>query len=62
MTRKVRKKNIHSGYSEKEYSEGGIDMSYWHLHTAEREKLYPDDLNNPVWNEAAHQSKTETAD
>ena len=34
-----------------EYSEGSIDKSYWHLHAAEREKLHPDDLNNPIWNE-----------
>ena len=45
-----------------EYFEGAVDKSYWHLHTAEREKLHTDDLNNPIWNEEAHQSKAETAD
>jgi len=45
-----------------EYSEGAIDESYWHLHTVECEKLHPDDMNNPIWNEKAHQGKTEAAD
>ena len=40
-----------------DYSEGAIDRSYWHLYSAEREKLHPDDLNNPIWNEKAHQEK-----
>ena len=43
-----------------EYSEGAIDMSYWHLHAIEREKLHPDDRNNPIWNEAAIDSATGT--
>jgi hypothetical protein len=34
-----------------EYSQGAIDKSYWHLYNAEREKLHPDDLNNPIWNQ-----------
>ena len=38
-----------------EYQEGAIDMSYWHLHDIECEKLHPDDLNNPIWNEEARQ-------
>lgn len=42
-----------------EYREGAIDQSYWHLHDAERVKLHPDDLNNPIWNEDAQQEKIE---
>ena len=34
-----------------EYCESAIDKSYWHLHEQERERLHPDDLNNPTWNE-----------
>ena len=45
----------------KEYSESAIDKSYWHLHAAECEKLHPDDLNNPTWNEEVHQDKTGVA-
>ena len=44
-----------------EYNEGAIDKSYWHLHSAECEKLHPDDLNNPIWNDEALKGKTETA-
>lgn len=42
-----------------EYSEGRIDQSYWHLHHREREKLHPDDLNNPTWNEDFHKTLNE---
>jgi hypothetical protein len=38
-----------------EYSIGAIDQSYWHLYRTEREKLHPDDLHNPIWNEDAEQ-------
>jgi len=34
-----------------DYAEGAIDKSYWHLHDIERERLNPDDLNNPIWND-----------
>ncbi len=44
-----------------EYNECAIDKSYWHLHTVEREKLHPDDQNNPIWNEDAHQSEINKA-
>jgi hypothetical protein len=44
------------------YSESAIDQSYWHLHHAELEKLHADDLNNPIWNEQAHQAESEKAD
>lgn len=33
------------------YADGSIDMSYWHLHTIENQKLHPDDANNPIWKE-----------
>jgi len=36
-----------------EYAEGAIDKSYWDLHDDERQRLHPDDLNNPIWNEEA---------
>jgi hypothetical protein len=42
-----------------DYREGAIDKSYWHLYSAEREKLHPDDLNNPIWNEEAEQKPME---
>lgn len=34
-----------------EYTPGAIDQSYWHIHDVEREKLHPDDRDNPVWND-----------
>lgn len=34
-----------------DYAEGAIDRSYWHLHPAERERLHPDDRDNPLWND-----------
>ncbi len=40
-----------------EYSEGAIDKSYWHLNDDERQRLHPDDLNNPIWNEEAESNK-----
>jgi hypothetical protein len=39
-----------------EYAGSAIDKSYWHLYEVEREKLHPDDLNNPVWNKDAKSS------
>lgn len=32
------------------YAEGAIDQSYWHLTPEDRQKLHPDDRNNPIWN------------
>ncbi len=43
-----------------EYQEGAVDCSYWHLHQIERERLHPDDLNNPVWNEDASEHGPDT--
>ena len=37
-----------------EYLESAIDTSYWHLHPVEREKLHPEDRDNPLWNEETH--------
>lgn len=34
-----------------EYEEGAIDKSYWHLHEQEKQRLHPDDRNNPLWRE-----------
>jgi hypothetical protein len=45
-----------------EYREGAIDKSYWHLHAIEREKLHPDDLNNPIWNEDADENRNKIPD
>lgn len=44
-----------------DYAEGAIDKSYWHLHSIESEKLHPNDLENPMWNDEAQQARTETA-
>ena len=41
-----------------QYLEGAIDKSYWHLHQQEKQRLHPDDLNNPIWNKEA-KTKTE---
>ena len=38
------------------YSDGAIDLSYWHIHEAEKQKLDPEDLNNPIWNQQAEQN------
>lgn len=46
----------------KDYHEGAIDKSYWHLHTQEKEKLHPDDLNNPIWNEDINKGKSELSE
>lgn len=32
------------------YAEAAIDKSYWHLTEDDRQKLHPDDRNNPIWN------------
>mgnify|MGYP001827117589 CR=1 FL=1 len=45
----------------KEYSEGAIDKLYWYMHAREREKLHPNDLNNPIWNEEADEGKNTIA-
>ena len=36
-----------------EYAAGAIDKSYWHLHAQERERMHPDDRDNPIWNDAS---------
>lgn len=33
------------------YEEGAIDKSFWHIYPAEREKLHPEDRENPIWND-----------
>jgi hypothetical protein len=43
-----------------DYAEGAIDKSFWHLHKAERNKLHPDDLDNPIWNEEVHNNSDTT--
>jgi hypothetical protein len=45
-----------------EYAEAAIDKSYWHLHAQERERLHPDDCDNPIWNEAPRGSKADSAE
>jgi hypothetical protein len=45
-----------------EYAEGAIDKSYWHLHAQEQERLYPDDRDNPIWNEASRKGKVDSAE
>lgn len=34
-----------------DYTDGAIDYSYWHIHDKERNKLHPDDRDNPLWNQ-----------
>lgn len=34
-----------------EYAEAAIDQSYWHIYELERNKLHPDDRDNPMWND-----------
>lgn len=36
-----------------EYKDSSVDKSYWHLYQTERNKLHPNDRDNPVWNEEA---------
>ena len=36
-----------------EYLEGAIDQSFWHIHQKEKQKLHPDDRENPLWNDKA---------
>jgi len=31
--------------------EAAIDKSYWHLRQQKAQRLYPDDRNNPIWNQ-----------
>jgi hypothetical protein len=33
------------------YADAPVDKSFWHIFEKEAEKLHPDDLNNPIWNE-----------
>ena len=33
------------------YAESAIDQSFWHLDPLELEKLHPDDVQNPIWND-----------
>ncbi len=33
------------------YREGAIDKSFWHLHPEERQRLHPEDRDNPIWND-----------
>lgn len=40
-----------------EYAEAAIDKSYWHLHEQEKEKLHPDDRDNPTWNQVKNPDK-----
>jgi hypothetical protein len=35
----------------RDYAEGAIDRSLWHLFPDEAAKLHPDDRENPIWNE-----------
>ncbi len=35
------------------YIDGAIDRSFWHIYPAERNKLHPDDRENPIWNDTA---------
>ncbi|MDH4199075.1 MAG: hypothetical protein OEV66_01725 [Spirochaetia bacterium] len=32
------------------YGEGAIDKSYWHQNEVDKNKLHPEDQNNPIWN------------
>ena len=45
-----------------EYAAGAIDRSYWHLHAQERERLHPDDRDNPIWSEASREGMTDAAE
>jgi len=45
-----------------EYAAGAIDKSYWHLHTQERERLHPDDRDNPIWSEASREGMADAAE
>ena len=42
------------------YAGSAIDKSYWHLHDQELERLHPDDLNNPIWNEGSSNTETKS--
>ncbi len=45
-----------------EYAAAAIDKSYWHLQAQERERLHPDDRDNPIWNEACRESSGNRTD
>ncbi|MDH5447342.1 MAG: hypothetical protein OEY52_17475 [Gammaproteobacteria bacterium] len=34
-----------------DYADAAIDYSYWHIRDSERNKMHPDDRNNPLWNQ-----------
>ncbi len=38
------------------YREGAIDKSYWHICDKDRNKLHPEDRDNPIWNEDAEKN------
>lgn len=38
-----------------EYASAAIDQSYWHINAAERDKLHPEDRDNPIWNDQSEQ-------
>lgn len=40
-----------------EYKEAAIDQSYWHIYDQERDKLHPDDRDNPIWNDNVENSQ-----
>lgn len=44
-----------------EYAAGAIDKSYWHLHAREKERLHPDDRDNPIWNKVSQGSSNNEA-
>lgn len=35
------------------YAEAAVDKSYWHINPKDREKLHPEDRENPLWNKDA---------
>jgi hypothetical protein len=37
----------------REYAEGAIDRSFWHIYSHELGLLHPEDRDNPIWNEEA---------
>ena len=43
-----------------EYAQSAIDASYWHLYDAERQRLAPEDRDNPIWNAQCRTDPNET--
>lgn len=37
------------------YDNAKIDQSFWHIYSADRAKLDPEDLENPIWNDQCSQ-------